>query len=840
MDTTKNVLFEAVSEEPPESPTAGRFWSKYAKYGVNKKLVFDDSPYHTVGTRNVPPAYAEVDVKLDDNGEKIDSFMLAGMVGMHVSSSGDVGLSSSGKNDTVRPVAGWWICVKKQNVISAQEEEAAEMARMMKELEEKYGPLSNFHLGATSSHQRLMKSSKPPQVPTIKLASCDPLAWDQQWRKVLAFVHGESAVFGPSLEVWCMKGQIATLIPGPKKRDEMVHCTRQVRKTLCSIQAEMTRDALPYLFPANLLQKKWMSATPERRGQIILAALVHGCSAMALLHQARWYTEKELDVESHRRDGQLFLDLLEEMMVNNPTSAPPTTPTYISNPVWDRMAADQQSTKVRASIRSTPAFYAALSRGWAAAVAWREATNQWPVALFLSVASFLSEEDIVSPANLEALVEGADNNMGPIPLTALRQIDIVVTLLNEPSLAHRTMAVFNALLVFLGHILDSLDSRHSSVQDIAHQLLTRLLRQELITNLLRVVRTLADVVQDLTAGKVVDMTFRILQRLFGVPSYNPLAQHQFSTGLPDAIVACAPRTNWAEVQDYLLYFLEKLLPSLTVYRDQLPLLKVALTQSPREPRQFSVLDVRDAWLRLVALVQRRVALSESHPGKLKACDNTLCGVIGTKAQLKRCTGCYAFYYCSIRCQSVDWHNEHKASCWGPHSILLNDRLFLVLPRQRSFLRAIVHEDYMNSKLQIYTDIVKCMRAHPNTGYFVHFNYVRGAAEISVHPLDLEAGDSEPGSGTNIKGYLGLDDSVTGSQGQDLLARAARSEGRMVLHVICFCVGGGYEQHWIVPLRSSSGMVCEEMARFAQGGEGEGEEGLVELVERSNAEVVEMH
>ncbi|KAJ7618664.1 hypothetical protein FB45DRAFT_1097301 [Roridomyces roridus] len=127
---------EVVSEEGPESLSAECFWSKYEKYAFHKDVVFDGTPYHTVGTRNVPPAYAEVDVKLNDNGEEIDSFMLAGMVGMQVSSSGDQSLSSNGENDTVRPVAGWWICVKKQNVISAQEEEEEE-ARMAKRMEER-------------------------------------------------------------------------------------------------------------------------------------------------------------------------------------------------------------------------------------------------------------------------------------------------------------------------------------------------------------------------------------------------------------------------------------------------------------------------------------------------------------------------------------------------------------------------------------------------------------------------------------------------------------------------------------------------------------------------------
>ncbi|KAJ7617285.1 hypothetical protein FB45DRAFT_756582, partial [Roridomyces roridus] len=107
----------ALNRATPESLPADRFWSTYAKYSINKDhLGFDNTPYHCVMTYDVPPAYAEVDVKLVDNGEEIDSFMLAGMVGMHVSSSGDPSLSSSGENDTVRPVAGWWICVKKQDV----------------------------------------------------------------------------------------------------------------------------------------------------------------------------------------------------------------------------------------------------------------------------------------------------------------------------------------------------------------------------------------------------------------------------------------------------------------------------------------------------------------------------------------------------------------------------------------------------------------------------------------------------------------------------------------------------------------------------------------------------
>ncbi|KAF7341366.1 hypothetical protein MVEN_01873100 [Mycena venus] len=118
----------------PESLTAEDFWDTYGEY-VNKALVLDGTPYHCLDTNKVPPAYAEVDVKLNDNGAMFDCFMLAGVVGTRISSSGDLSLSSSGENDTIHPVPGWWICAKKQNVVSAWEEEQAELEKIMRELD---------------------------------------------------------------------------------------------------------------------------------------------------------------------------------------------------------------------------------------------------------------------------------------------------------------------------------------------------------------------------------------------------------------------------------------------------------------------------------------------------------------------------------------------------------------------------------------------------------------------------------------------------------------------------------------------------------------------------------
>ena len=84
-------------------------------FGVyEKSLILDDMPYHRLDTDDIPPGYAEVDVLLDDNGEKIDCMITAGLVGSMVLDSKDFGwnLGGSGIRDVVSPLAGWWMFKK--------------------------------------------------------------------------------------------------------------------------------------------------------------------------------------------------------------------------------------------------------------------------------------------------------------------------------------------------------------------------------------------------------------------------------------------------------------------------------------------------------------------------------------------------------------------------------------------------------------------------------------------------------------------------------------------------------------------------------------------------------
>jgi hypothetical protein len=70
-------------------------------------LVLDGLRYPRIDTDQIPPGSCEVDIKLNDNGEQMDSVIVAGHVGNTVSASGPEGIM-----DTLQPQAEWFMFVK--------------------------------------------------------------------------------------------------------------------------------------------------------------------------------------------------------------------------------------------------------------------------------------------------------------------------------------------------------------------------------------------------------------------------------------------------------------------------------------------------------------------------------------------------------------------------------------------------------------------------------------------------------------------------------------------------------------------------------------------------------
>ena len=78
-----------------------------ASQGLEPML--DGVGYPEVDIDDIPPAYVTVDIALDNDGDKYEAMILAGLAVRRISSSGDTSLSASGANDTVSPGTSWWL-----------------------------------------------------------------------------------------------------------------------------------------------------------------------------------------------------------------------------------------------------------------------------------------------------------------------------------------------------------------------------------------------------------------------------------------------------------------------------------------------------------------------------------------------------------------------------------------------------------------------------------------------------------------------------------------------------------------------------------------------------------
>jgi Domain of unknown function (DUF4419) len=99
-------------------------------------LQLDDARYHCIETTDVPPGWASVPVKLDDDGNITWTVMVAGSVGMKVTSSGKDLHERPGETglDTLSVESGWWMYEK----LSDEEMKEAKEAKK-KAWKEKYG-----------------------------------------------------------------------------------------------------------------------------------------------------------------------------------------------------------------------------------------------------------------------------------------------------------------------------------------------------------------------------------------------------------------------------------------------------------------------------------------------------------------------------------------------------------------------------------------------------------------------------------------------------------------------------------------------------------------------------
>ncbi|KAJ6484230.1 hypothetical protein C8R45DRAFT_1075429 [Mycena sanguinolenta] len=422
-------------------------------------------------------------------------------------------------------------------------------------------------------------------------------------------------------------------------------------------------------------------------------------------------------------------------------------------------------------IVATPWFWYLFGRAWTYLPAIKDPSKQEMAAK--DIAFFLIEEGITKPSNLDEFVSGAGGTLTDVAHLVISFTDCV--------LPKRGAALDDTQIHFLGFILifvcflDPALGHGTQPTENLGQFGKALLERDFISVLIEAICSLSK--------STIKEALHPMQKTGG--SGNR-----------------ASNTGWSHLADDLdhQYFVRLLRPSL-VNRHSLSALGRALQKTSNlvNTTAFRQCGSYKLWAEFFSVARERVEVLAAFDSNLGvrnvACDNLQCGKIGVKAEFRRCSVCQSMYYCSQACQNMDWrHGGHRETCDSHGKLLLSAKNSLdSTARQRAFLRALVHRDYLLVRRRLISDQIKFMKAHPDGAFVTMFDYTQGAVRIRVEPRTV----LEP-----IEGFSGV-------EWKSIVSREAASGGRMEIHVVGTSALKS-RQWFVIPLRTSNPFVHDRV------------------------------
>ncbi|KAJ7452324.1 hypothetical protein FB451DRAFT_1524211 [Mycena latifolia] len=288
---------------------------------------------------------------------------------------------------------------------------------------------------------------------------------------------------------------------------------------------------------------------------------------------------------------------------------------------------------------------------------------------------------------------------------------------------------------------------------------------------------------------VVAMCFTLLQRAFSTHSQVTLQCVQ------------RPGTHWNHC---LRPLLERVLPrSMVSYH----VVRALSRYRTDEQRLLPVLDFQDGalsalWESFNTLATGTVSTLQAYDSgayqSIRACDNMECGRLCRRNEIKRCSSCHQTNYCSVRCQSIDWHVDgHRAICPRLRPLRPAEHP-LLSARDGSFLRALIHHLHETRIVAWCMQKVHFMYVHPGVPFYVLCDYTHGGAIVAAHACAEVPRDAARSSA---------------ARWEDQVARMGRSGGRMDIAVVLVASGTRKLRH-VAALRTKSSALNDALARTA--------------------------
>ncbi|KAJ7162394.1 hypothetical protein C8R46DRAFT_1104458, partial [Mycena filopes] len=305
-----------------------------------------------------------------------------------------------------------------------------------------------------------------------------------------------------------------------------------------------------------------------------------------------------------------------------------------------------------------------------------------------------------------------------------------------------------------------------------------------------------------TGGEPTDIEFglNVLIGVFNRPPGYPWIVQALRAGLLRRVVASGERfATVAEAGGYadlLANVLPQALVSNTVV-EQMRKVFVELDPLARSTA-FSRSALYEHWGNLKVLVDERAevldAWEASGRASYLACYDTTCDTIDTKNLFRRCSACGTASYCSRSCQRRDWKAGHRDECnILRHAASAYADLGLHY-HEKGFIRALLDAEYQCQRLPISVQKLDFMAEHPNTPFFVMFDFTVSPVEpYVIHAIPV--------------GSAGLDATPH-------LGRLARSGERLTIHLV-HLGHGSRRSYSIFPLRATSSRFHDGLVELAR-------------------------
>ncbi|KAJ7478726.1 hypothetical protein B0H11DRAFT_2028458 [Mycena galericulata] len=403
---------------------------------------------------------------------------------------------------------------------------------------------------------------------------------------------------------------------------------------------------------------------------------------------------------------------------------------------------------------------------------------------FLSICGYISSTlNISVPRNLEEAIEGAGGTRDAL---ASLIVEHITRVLAQDSGRNKAFSL-SVVVQLLAHEYSVIPAGpiHSTLHEA-------LLRHGIVAAMTSVVGVVsgADFPSHERDNYLIEAYLLSLVWYFKQPEgYHSIAE-SLKAGLLSTLVACGLREH-SLFANALRRTLDTLSTSL-VYRTVLMQVYIALPFTGEEDwdTTYRASELSECWSKFGGLIAERLKVLNAYEGvgyvSHRACDNVECGAISTKTDFRRCSRCQMAHYCSESCQIHDWkYGMHRESCQELQA--LRRSYSDVSPRDRSFLRAVMHDEYIGIREALLPGLLNFARVRPDETPCILFDFTRPdvACDVTISPAG------------NLDGFA------------NFAAQVRASGGRMQLHMMKV-VEGGQTRRWIFPLRSSTADVMEAL------------------------------